>query len=337
MDAFTALSARDTAELFDELTDDGFCICEIILDQRGLPIDYRFLAVNSRFSEMTGLSNPVGRTALEMVPQLEPKWIENYGRVALKRERIKMREGSEPLGRHFDVVASPTAIHGQFAVVFRDVTEMHRVELEREGALEFSHRLLEELNHRVMNSLNTMSALTSMEIRDLEDREARAALVRVRDRIKALAELYASLNRSASVDQVEARSYLGGVLQFLRSSIGPNDGVEITADLVPVKLDTRRAVPLGLILNELVTNALKYAFANKKAGSIRVTLVEEPSGYMLKVSDDGSGISSAPNAGSGVGHKLIDAFVQQLQGRLEIRTGDRGTCVQVYFAVPRRN
>ncbi|KAF0676772.1 sensor histidine kinase [Profundibacterium mesophilum] len=334
MDAITALSAHGTAEIFDKLTDDGFCICEIVQDDAGNPIDYRFLAVNSRFSGMTGLKDPVGRTARELIPNLEHKWIEAYGRVALKAERLRFREGSDALGLHLDVFAAPTSSFGQFALLFRDVTEMHRIETERERALEFSRKLLEEINHRVMNSLNTMSALTSMEIRDLADTPERSALSRVRDRIKALAELYSSLNRTASVDRVEARSYLGGVLQFLRSSIGPNDGVEISSEFAAMQLDTRSAVPLGLILNELVTNALKYAFANQKSGSIRVTLTRDGDACLLKVSDDGSGISSAPNNGSGVGRKLIDAFVLQLQGRLEIASGARGTCVRVYFPAP---
>ena len=114
-------SERELRSVFDSI-DQGFCICEMITDESGVPIDYRFVHVNPLFEEMTGLSEAAGRTALELVPDLEHHWIEVYGRVALGGETVRFEQGSEAMGRWFDVFATPLATSGRFAIVFRDET-----------------------------------------------------------------------------------------------------------------------------------------------------------------------------------------------------------------------
>lgn len=102
--------------------DQGYCLCEMILDAEGRPADYRFLEVNPRFEAMTGLQGAVGRTALELVPNLEPRWVETYARVALGGEALRFEQGSDAMGRWFDVFAAPVEPRGRFAIVFNDVT-----------------------------------------------------------------------------------------------------------------------------------------------------------------------------------------------------------------------
>jgi PAS domain S-box-containing protein len=102
--------------------DEGYCLCEMIVDDGGSPVDYRFLEVNSLFEEMTGLAAPMGRTARELVPDLESTWVETYARVGLGRETLRFEQGSAAMGRWFDVFAVPVEPHGHFALVFKDVT-----------------------------------------------------------------------------------------------------------------------------------------------------------------------------------------------------------------------
>ncbi len=117
--------------------DEGYCVCEIVLDADGAPCDYRFLEVNAAFEQLTGLADPVGRRAREMVPDLEDHWIETYARVALDGEPIRFEQGSEAMGRWFDVFALPVAPHGRFALVFRDQTKRHEAEV---ALVESEHR-----------------------------------------------------------------------------------------------------------------------------------------------------------------------------------------------------
>lgn len=101
-----ALAAADYRHLFYAF-DQGFCVFEVLVDDDGQPCDYRFLEVNHLFEQYTGLVDPVGRTALELVPNLERSWIEVYGRVAMTGERLRFTQGSPAMGgRWFDVYAS---------------------------------------------------------------------------------------------------------------------------------------------------------------------------------------------------------------------------------------
>ncbi|HEY3336742.1 MAG TPA: PAS domain S-box protein [Candidatus Limnocylindrales bacterium] len=109
--------------------DEGFCLAEIVVDERGAAVDYRFLEVNPQFEAMTGLRDAAGRTALELVPDLESHWVEAYARVGLGREVLRFEQGSDAMGRRFDVFATPVEPHGRFALVFKDVTERHTAEV----------------------------------------------------------------------------------------------------------------------------------------------------------------------------------------------------------------
>lgn len=108
--------------------DEGFCIIEIIFDDKGNPLDYLFLETNAVFEDMTGLKNPNGKTALELVPDLEKKWIEIYGNVAITGNPIRFTENSVPMGRWFDVYAMKVGGNESnlVALLFRDITKIKR-------------------------------------------------------------------------------------------------------------------------------------------------------------------------------------------------------------------
>src|ERR671912_77699 len=119
-------------------SEQGFCVFEVLVDRSGRPVDYRFLEVNDSFERLTGLISPVGRTALELVPDLEPHWIEIYGTVALTGQSTRFAQGSAAMGRSFDVHASRvgTAEQRLVALSFTETTAQHRAEAERLRAVE---------------------------------------------------------------------------------------------------------------------------------------------------------------------------------------------------------
>ncbi|HEU0242343.1 MAG TPA: PAS domain-containing sensor histidine kinase [Candidatus Limnocylindrales bacterium] len=134
----TADSGASTAErlereanlsaLFRQI-DEGFCLAEMVVDDTGAAVDYRFLEVNPQFEAMTGLRDAAGRTALELVPDLERHWVDAYARVGFGREVLRFEQGSDAMGRRFDVFATPVGPHGRFAIVFKDVTERYLAEV----------------------------------------------------------------------------------------------------------------------------------------------------------------------------------------------------------------
>ncbi|WP_176556337.1 sensor histidine kinase [Rubellimicrobium rubrum] len=313
-------------ETLDVLLDEAFCLCTILTDQQGRPVDYRFLRVSRNFEDATGLRDAEGRTALELVPSLESEWIEAYGRVALRREPMHFTEGSPTMGRQFDVFAAPVDPPGCFAILFRDVTEIRRIEAEREAELERLQYLLRELNHRVMNSFAVISSVLSMEARSAP--EARAALERVQGRVQALGSLYRRIEGATQVDQIEIAEYLGGNVASFRDSFA--GGVAITADLGAVTLPTRAAVPLGLIVNELLTEAVNRAFPPGESGKVHLTFAEKDGLCRLSVTANGTGLRDGAEE-SHVGRGLVAAFAAELGGELTTEFQDGGTYAFIEF------
>lgn len=318
-------------ETLDAMLDGPFAICSIITDADGRPADYRFLRVSQCFEDTTGLKDVEGRTVLEVVPALERKWIDFYGQVALSGVPARFSEGSEVTGREYEVRAAPLDPPGRFVMTFKDVTELRKLESERAAALEHAQHLLRELSHRVMNSFAAISAVVSMEARATSG-EGRAALDRVQRRVQALASLYRRLDGASQVDRIEVSDYLGGIVDSFRDSLAATSGVTVSANLAPITLNTQAAVPLGLVVNELLTNALKHAFTEGNAGSVTVSMQEEDGACRLRVADNGMGLAEPGNGRSaGVGRGLVAAFVGELGGDISVDAGPTGTSVTVTF------
>jgi PAS domain S-box-containing protein len=122
--------------------DEGFCLCEMVLDGDGHPVDYRFLEVNPLFEAMTGLADAAGRTAKQLVPALEDRWVQTYAEVALGGQARRFEEASPAMGRSFSVFAVPVEPTGRFALVFSDVTERRQSEaMLRVGAANDAYRV----------------------------------------------------------------------------------------------------------------------------------------------------------------------------------------------------
>ena len=208
-------------------------------------------------------------------------------------------------------------------LVFEDVTEARLMGRHRD-------MLAAELAHRIKNSLQIITSFVSFEMR----RAAEPCLDGYRAmqaRINAVAELYDVISRSATLGPVPAETYLNGIAGSLRSSLlGEGPGVSIVVTSEPVAIRTEHAVTLGLVVNELATNAVKYAFSNGK-GRIGIDLRRVEDGAVLSVSDDGIGLSGAGagKATSGLGSRFVEAFVRQLGGTMATAAGSPGTTFTV--------
>jgi PAS domain S-box-containing protein len=120
-----------------ETMEDGFCVLQMIFDAERKPVDYRFLEANPAFEEQTGLQQAVGHTARELIPDLEEYWFETYGNVALKREPLRFEQGSEVMGRWYEVYAFPIGapVESKVALLFKDVSDRKAIETQRERLL----------------------------------------------------------------------------------------------------------------------------------------------------------------------------------------------------------
>ena len=202
-----------------------------------------------------------------------------------------------------------------------------------EAVVERQSVLLREVNHRVANSLQLVSSLVHMQASALKPGEAKDALKDTQARISAIMQVHRRLYTSDDVERVDMREYLKGLVQELEHSLPAGGGerhIRLTAS--PVELATDKAVSLGVIVAELVTNAYKYAYAPDRAGEIRVALHEEGRRVRLVVEDDGEGLAAgAAPKGTGLGQKVIAAMATSLAAKVELDPAHKGVRAQLAF------
>jgi len=218
----------------------------------------------------------------------------------------------------------------QILLAIEDVTERARLEREHAAAYERIAILLQELTHRVNNSLQLIAAMVMIEARSHKGGEGKAALERVSHRIAALGQLYSKLSKADTVEAVDAATYLDELCRDLIASLQKEGDTSIVlkTDIERELLPTDQAIPIGLIVNELVTNAIKYAFPGEAKGTVMVTLKRVPGELRLTVADDGQGFDPR-RADSGRGGRLVDGFAQQLGGQVERKSDSQGTTVHL--------
>jgi two-component sensor histidine kinase len=218
----------------------------------------------------------------------------------------------------------------QILLAIEDVTEQIRLEREHAVAHEQLGMLLQELTHRVKNSLQIIAAMVRIEARSHKSGQGKAALERVSHRIDALGHLYSKLSTADTIETVDAAIYLDELCRDLIASVHKEDGTSILlkTDIGSELLPTDRAITIGLVVNELVTNAVKYAFPGETRGTVLVTLKRLSGELRLTVADDGQGLD-ARRADSGLGGRLVEGFAQQLGGRVERESNSQGTAVRL--------
>lgn len=206
--------------------------------------------------------------------------------------------------------------------------EAHRQALS-ELAMEKQQRdlLLLEMQHRVKNYFQMILSMISLERPKLPTETGRDIMGKVAERIMAVSFANDQLSPNRS-EKVAMPSYLRAICTALASQ---HSDVSVTVKADDISLPSQRAVPIGLIVNELVTNSLKYAFAGRSGGSVMVTLSAGAGGgrALLEVSDDGNGISK--DAQSGTGTRLLQSLVRQVAGEMEQTSSAEGTRTSVVF------
>jgi two-component sensor histidine kinase len=193
--------------------------------------------------------------------------------------------------------------------------------------------MLEELAHRTKNDLQTLNSLLRLQARSVDEGDAKSALMAAADRTNVVARMHDRLRRRNRAPVIDLARFLEDICDDIRKAHFEMRPIGLRTHLTPVIVDARRAASVGLILNELVTNALKYAFPDDRAGTIIVRLGCNGSMIELTISDNGIGFDSATPRGTGVGQRLVRALTQQLDGifSTESTPGIGTTC---RFAIP---
>ena len=286
---YADISARKRAEhdyqtLFREMLD-GFALHEIICDARGRPVDYRFLAVNPAFEHLTGLkaSSVVGRTVREVMPEIEPYWIETYGKVALTGEPAFFENDSAELKKHFEVTAFQPAVN-QFACIFTDITDRQKVkeekakldaQLQQAQKMESIGSLAGGIAHDLNNILFPISGLSEMLLDDMPaDTPVHKSVEQIHKSAKRGSDLVKQIlafSRQSNPQKLPIRiqPILKEALKLAQATIPRNIEVNshISTDCGMVSADPTQIHQIAM---NLITNA--FHAVEKTGGTIQIEL-----------------------------------------------------------------
>lgn len=207
-----------------------------------------------------------------------------------------------------------------YGMVFREQLEdRKRSEQQLRQNLREKELLLAEIHHRVKNNLQIMSSLFSLQMRFSQDPELQKILKESQSRIRSMALIHEKLYHSQDFEQLDFADYLKSLSQYLLH-LYASGGVRLKFEIDPVKLNMEQAIPCGMIVTELVSNALKHAFPDSRSGEILIGFHQDSASKRLIVSDNGIGMAKKPdfNKARSLGLYLIKTLAGQLKARIEV-------------------
>jgi PAS domain S-box-containing protein len=306
--------------------------CVVITDMR-----HRILFVNDAFLETYRyadgdlLGQEVWKVHVEEnADDLRGAMSENISAGGWHGEILERRgDGSTmPVELWMSVVRNDDGVPVALVGVARDISERKRADEQIKASLREKEVLLKEIHHRVKNNLQIVSSLLSLQTEYIRDPEMLRILKESQARVKSMALIHEKLYRSTNLAQIEFGEYLRELtVHLFRSYDAPARGLELAIEVEPVVLGLDRSIPSGIIVNELVSNALKYAFPGGRTGVITVRFrASGPGQAELTVADNGVGLPGGFVVGStdSLGLKLVTMLSGQLGGTLAVGAGPTG-------------
>lgn len=197
-------------------------------------------------------------------------------------------------------------------------------------ALDNNQLLLKEIHHRVKNNLQVVSSILSLQSRQISDPKAQKVIKAGQDRIKSMALIHQNLHQSSDLLGVSAKSYMEELIFGLSKTYNvTNDKIKVDIEVADIKLDIDSIIPLGLIANELISNAMKYAFPNDGSGSIQINLQKVDQNIHFSVSDDGAGLPDDFdfNSTKSLGFRIVSSFTKKLKGQISFLDKQKGATI----------
>jgi PAS domain S-box-containing protein len=255
------------------------------------------------------------------------------GIAAVEEVSLVRRDGSAvPVSfSSAEIRASQGPLQG-YVCIAQDLSERKAIEEQVRSSLAEKELLLRELHHRVKNNMQVVSSLLAIQASYSADPQAAVELEESQRRIQSMALIHEQLHHSADLGRLDVRAYFESLASHLSRSFGSPSSIEIEVEISNLPLGIDQALVCGLIVNELVTNALKHAFNSRPVGRVGICLWDEADDTrVLEVWDDGPGIEAALDGEDrSLGLTLVATLAKQLAGRLAVVPG-QGTRIRIEF------
>jgi PAS domain S-box-containing protein len=327
---------KESEEKFREVfnnANDAFYLHEVIDGMPG-----RYIEVNDVSCSMLGYRR---EELLEMTPQdVSSEDSDEIGSMMteLLKEGSKTFE-SEHLTHDGDRIPVEVSSHcfklrnkDVIVSVARDITQWKEAEKIVHDSLKEKELLLREIHHRVKNNLMIISSLLNLQSIQINDTEVLKMIKDSQSRARSMAVLHEKLYNSSDLKRINFGEYIESITEYLFNTYSTNNHVSLKMDVEYLMLDINTCLPLGLIVNELVSNSLKYAFPKGMNGCVTVRFHRSPENYILEVEDDGVGLPEDMDIeqADSMGMKLVSNFTKQLNGEMELIMKN-GTCFRIKF------
>jgi two-component sensor histidine kinase len=207
--------------------------------------------------------------------------------------------------------------------------QLYKSKREMQARSEEKDTLLKEVHHRVKNNLQTVSSLLSLQGRSISDKRIKSILKSSQNRVICMAMVHEMLYMREDLSKIQYRTYVRELCEYLVKSLkGANNKVTLNIDIPDIELGIDTAIPLGLLINEAITNSLKYGIIDDGEGEIHISIDQEDEhSYVLEIGDNGAGYAEGMNLknSTSLGLKLIHNLARQLQGTITRDPSKKGT------------
>lgn len=297
----------------------------------------RALRLSDNFENMLGrpADELLGKRTDELFPAAAARKMMDDDRMLLKTG-TKVEVEEELGGRIFSTIKFPIFVEGKEYIsgFMIDITERTRMDRALRGNLREKDVLLQEIHHRVKNNMQVISSLFSIQARHSESEECRRILKEGQSRIRSMSLVHEKLYQSRDLSKIALPGYIESLaIHLFQANLADPEQVKLETDFEDIALDVNLAIPFGLILNELISNALKHGFAKGRQGTLRIRLRRGAGGeVVLRVTDNGAGLPPHYDVRKSetFGLKVVNLLVNQLGGVLDLdRVG--GTSFIVTF------
>ena len=225
----------------------------------------------------------------------------------------------------------------QIILTVQDITERIIADKQIQNSLQEKEILLREIHHRVKNNLQTISSLLDLQTESIKDPAALEAFRSSQSRIRSMALIHERLYKSENLSRIKAQEYIKNLVDYLEATYDSQAGnIKLKTNVQNILLNLDTAIPCGLIINELVSNSMKYAFPEEQAGTIEVSLlVSSADSINLSIRDDGIGIPDdiTIEDSPSLGLQLVNLLTKQIYGTLKTKK-ENGTHIEITFPKP---